>query len=115
MSLRMAVAALLKSGGRGVRRAEQKIQQDVIKHLQQRAFPGVVYWHTANGAFLGGNRARQGGILKSLGVRAGVSDVVALHRGKFFALELKAPKGRPTDSQLEFIADVQAAGGYGVV
>jgi hypothetical protein len=47
-----------------------------------------------------------------LGVRAGVSDILALHHGKFFALELKAPGGRPTEDQLAFISDVQANGGF---
>ena len=98
-----------------MKRPEQQIQQAVIQHLKQRAHPGVLYWHTPNGAYLGKKRAQVGAIMRSLGVRAGVSDIIALHQGKLFALELKAPKGRPTESQLEFLSDVQAAGGYGVV
>jgi hypothetical protein len=50
--------------------------------------------------------------MKKNGVRAGVSDVLIFHNAKLFALELKAPKGRPTEAQLAFIADIENAGGF---
>jgi hypothetical protein len=53
--------------------------------------------------------------MKGLGVRAGVADLIAVHEGNAFALELKADGGRPTGVQLQFIDDFQAAGGYAVV
>jgi hypothetical protein len=100
-----------------VQRLEQTIQQAVFDHLRFRGKPGIVFWHTPNGAFLGGKRNRrgasiQGAIMKKNGVRAGVSDVLIFHDAKLFALELKSPKGRPSEAQLEFIADVEAAGGF---
>lgn len=100
-----------------IERPEQAIHKAVVSHLRQRSMPGVVFWHTPNGAMLGGKRNRkgvsiQGAIMKGLGVRAGVSDIVAVHDGKFFALELKAPGGRPTEAQLQFLADVDKAGGF---
>ena len=54
-------------------------------------------------------------IMKGLGVRAGVSDLIAVYEGRAFALELKAEGGRPTEAQLQFIEDFQAAGGHAVV
>lgn len=100
-----------------MQRPEQDIQKAVIAHLRTRGMPGVVFWHTPNGAFLGGKRNRkgasiQGAVMKGMGVRAGVSDVIAVHQGRIFALELKAPGGRPTESQLEFIADMERAGAF---
>lgn len=100
-----------------IKRTEQPIHRATVQHLRQRPAPGLVWWHTPNGAKLGGKHSRkgisiQGSILKGLGVRAGVSDIVALHRGKFFALELKAPGGRATEAQLEFLSDVEKAGGF---
>lgn len=96
-----------------MQRPEQQIHQAVADHLRQRGRPGIVWWHTNNNI---GGRGRkfyiQGAIAKSLGVRAGVADLVMLHDGKFFALELKAPGGRPSVAQLEFIADIEAAGGF---
>lgn len=98
-------------------RPEQAIHKAVAQHLRQRCTPGVVWWHTPNGAMLGGKRNRkgiaiQGAIMKGLGVRAGVSDIIAVHAGKIFALELKAPGGRATDAQLEFLADMEKAGAF---
>jgi hypothetical protein len=56
--------------------------------------------------------AIQGARLKGLGVRSGVSDIIAIHQGQIFALELKAPGGRPTEAQLEFIDDMRNAGAF---
>jgi hypothetical protein len=97
-------------------RPEQQIQKAVALHLRQRGAPGLLWFHVPNGAHVHGRRGRvQGGIQKSMGVLAGVSDIIALHQGKLYALELKAPGGRPTELQLEFIDAVKANGGYGVV
>lgn len=71
--------------------------------------PGLVAFHVPNG---GARKPVEAAIFKSLGVRAGVSDVIALHLGRFFALELKAEDGRPTEAQMQFILDVNAAGGF---
>lgn len=97
-------------------RPEQEIHKAVAAHLRQRGAPGVLWWHSPNGAHYGKRNRKgaaiQGAIMKGLGVRAGVSDIVALHKGMFYALELKAPGGRPTEAQLEFISDVRANGGF---
>ncbi len=50
--------------------------------------------------------------MKGLGVVAGVPDVIAVHQGRCFALELKAEGGRPTDKQLATIAAMEAAGAF---
>ena len=93
-------------------RPEDSIQRAVCRHLWTRASPGLVWWAVPNG----GKRNRiEAAIMKGLGVRAGVSDIIAVHEGKAFALELKAEGGRPTEAQLQFIDDFQAAGGHAVV
>jgi hypothetical protein len=99
-----------------MQRAEQLIHQAVVTHLRLRGAPGLVFFHVPNAVHVKGRRGRvQGGIAKSLGVRAGVSDIVALHRGKFHALEIKGPGGRATPAQISFIHDVRAQGGEGTV
>jgi hypothetical protein len=50
--------------------------------------------------------------MKDLGVRAGVPDLMFIHEGKSFGIELKAMGGLPTDSQLAAIDAINAAGGY---
>jgi hypothetical protein len=91
---------------------EDDIQRAVVQHLRARATPGTVYWHTPNG---GHRNMIEAVRFKSLGVRAGVSDIIALRNKEAFALELKAPGGRPTEAQLEFQSDFRAAGGHAVV
>lgn len=94
-------------------RPEQTIHKAVVQHLRLRGVPGLVFWHTQNSVWRGGRKAAvQGGIAKGMGVRAGVSDLLMFHAGRMFCLELKAPGGRPTEHQLEFIADMEKAGAY---
>jgi len=96
---------------------ETELQRALVKHLEARAVPGLVWFHVPQGNKLGGKIsakgiAIQGAINKSLGVKRGVSDLVFLHDGKFYAVELKAEGRTPTEDQLKFIDDVNAAGGY---
>lgn len=98
-------------------RPEQDLQRALFQHIRQRGVPGLVAWHTPNGAYLGGKRSRKGvaiagSIMKGLGVLPGVSDIIAVYDGKVFALELKAPGGRATEAQLEFISNMERAGAF---
>jgi hypothetical protein len=68
----------------------------------------LVWWHTPNG---GKRPPVEAAIMKGLGVRAGVADLILVHRGRPFALELKADDGRPTVEQMTFVSDFNAAGG----
>jgi hypothetical protein len=90
-------------------RAEQQIHRAVVQHLRQRGAPGLVFLHPANGGF---RRRIEARIFSGLGVRPGASDLLLWHDGKSFALELKAPGGRATESQLAFLADMERAGAY---
>jgi hypothetical protein len=88
---------------------EEAIQRAVFTHLRTRAAPDVFAFHPANGGY---RRPVEAARLKGLGVRAGVPDVIAIHRGQVFAIELKAEHGRATDDQLHAIEDIRAAGGH---
>ena len=90
-------------------RPEDAIQRAVFDHIGAHGAPGLVAWHTPNG---GKRNAVEAARFKAMGVRPGVSDLVAVHDGRIFALELKAPGGRPTEAQLEFIADMERAGAF---
>ena len=83
----------------------------MVGHLHKRAKDGVVWFHVPNAP----RNAIAGAILKRMGMRAGVSDLILFHNKELFALELKAPGGRPTVSQLEFQSDIRSAGGHAVV
>lgn len=84
---------------------EAEIQKTVFSNLRKRGFPGVVFWHVPN------DKASR----RKAGYREGVSDVHALHRGKFYCLELKKDGGRATEPQMKFVSEVNAAGGYSCV
>jgi hypothetical protein len=88
-------------------RPEAAIQQAVFQHLRARGAPGVFAFHPANGGY---RKPVEAAILKGLGVVAGVPDVIAVHNGRVFAMEIKAEGGRATPKQLAAIAALREAG-----
>src|SRR5262245_13847175 len=99
-------------------RPEDMMQRAICQRLDVRGVPGLVWFHVPQGNKLGGKRsakgiAIQGAINRGLGVKRGVSDLIFLYAGKFFALELKAKGRTPSAEQLEFIDKVNAAAGFG--
>jgi hypothetical protein len=71
-------------------RSEQQIQRAVFEHLAIRGAPAMFAFHPANGGW----RSRvEAAILKGVGVRAGVPDIIAIKGGRCYALELKASGG----------------------
>jgi len=99
----------VNSRSRRIRRPEEAIQRAVVQHLCARGVPGLVFWHTPNGGKRGIVEASS---FKAMGVRAGVSDLILVHREKIFALELKAPGGRASQAQMEFLSDIDRAGAF---
>jgi hypothetical protein len=98
------------------RRLEQTIHQAVVQHLRLRGAPGLVFFHVPLNKHGTGRKFHiQGAIAQSMGARAGVSDLIFIHKGQAFALELKAEKGRTTEDQDEFLMDWNNAGGIGFV
>lgn len=93
----------------GKRSPETAIHCTVVQHLQARAYPDVMFWHTPNGGYRNKAEASR---FKAMGVRAGVSDLILFHRGKLYCLEIKAQGGRATEAQLGFIQEIDRAGAY---
>jgi hypothetical protein len=86
---------------------EDTIQRAVFEHLAVRGASDVFAFHPANGGW----RSRiEAAILKGLGVRSGVPDVIAIKAGRTYALELKAPGGQITATQRAAHAALRAAG-----
>jgi hypothetical protein len=88
---------------------EEAIQRAVFTHLAVRGARGVFAFHPANGGY---RRPTEAARLKGLGVRPGVPDVVAVHRGQVYAIELKTEHGKATEGQLQAIEAIRAAGGH---
>jgi hypothetical protein len=86
---------------------EQDIQRAVFDHLQWRGVPDLFAFHPPNG----GKRDRiEAAIFRGLGARAGVPDVIAIHQGRCYALELKTETGRLTQVQKNAIAALERTG-----
>jgi len=93
-----------------MRRPEQDIHRAVLQHLDIRGTPGTFYWHTPSGAYYGRRGHIQGRIMRSLGARAGIPDLLLLRAGTLYALELKAGRNKPTEAQADTIVRMMAAG-----
>jgi hypothetical protein len=87
---------------------EHMLQRSVVQHLRLRGVPGLVFWHTANER----SNVRERMRLKAEGVRAGVSDLIMVHQGRMYCLELKIGANKATQAQQEFIHDMETAGAY---
>ena len=79
----------------------------MFAHLQVRGAPNQFAFHCPNG---GARSPIEGAIFKSLGVVAGIPDILIIRAGTIFALELKAEGGRVTPIQLETQQRMRAAG-----
>lgn len=90
-----------------MKRPEEQIHRAVIQHLAVRSMPGVFYFHPANG---GWRSKAEAGIMKALGVRAGMPDLVVFYRSQIFGLELKASYGRLSPAQRQTLNDLEIAG-----
>ena len=93
-------------------RPEQQIHRAIVQHLRLRGVKNLVFIHVPNGGY---RRPIEAAIFSGLGVRAGVADFLLWHKARSYALELKAPGGRATKAQLDFIADMERAGAFACV
>jgi hypothetical protein len=89
------------------RQPEAQLQRAVLDHLAWRAVPGAWWCHYPAG---GWRSPIEAAILKSLGTIAGVPDLLIVHRGQLYALELKTEYGGLTQTQIDTQARMRAAG-----
>ena len=73
------------------RRPEAQVQVALCNHLRWRAKPGVFFFAVPNG---GKRNVIEASHLKDQGVRPGVPDLILIHDGRTYGLELKADRGR---------------------
>jgi hypothetical protein len=89
------------------RHPETADHRAVIQHIAWRGRPGVFAFHCPNGGW----RSRvEGAILKAMGTVAGVPDIIIIHGGHCFGLELKAEGGRLTPAQIATHEAMRATG-----
>lgn len=91
-----------------VKATEAQIQASIVRQLAHRAPKDCVWFHVPNGGSRHPIEARK---LKGQGVMAGVPDLVIVHAGKIYGLELKSNRrGRLSRSQTGMHERMRAAG-----
>ena len=86
---------------------EQNIQKLVLQHLKWRGYRDIFFFHPANGGY---RKPVEAAILYSLGLVAGVPDLIILRKGHCYGLELKTAQGRLSEAQGRTIELMRAAG-----
>jgi hypothetical protein len=89
------------------RQPEAQLQRAVLEHLRWRGVPGLFVFHYPAG---GWRSPVEAAIFKSLGVVAGVPDLLIICDSRCFGLELKTGQGRLTPTQIDTQARMRAAG-----
>jgi hypothetical protein len=81
---------------------------DVLKacldYLRVRGYKA--FFRVNNGAF----KTERGGFLRSTN-RIGVADIIGVHNGRAYAIEVKSDTGRQSRGQIDFMDDWQSEGG----
>lgn len=91
-----------------MKRLEDQVQRAVVQHLLYRRKPGVTFFAVGNG---GARSPIEASIMKGLGVRAGVPDLILISDGRTYGLELKREKGgRTSEAQISMMKELQDAG-----
>lgn len=90
-----------------MKRPEEITHRAIVAHLRFRLPAPWLFWHTPNG---GGRSKAEGGVLKALGTRAGIPDLFVAGEGRIIAIEVKAPKGALTPTQISTIGELARAG-----
>lgn len=95
-------------------RPEDELQASVCAYLRRALTGSSWFCAVPNGSVLAGNpkqRGMQMARLKKTGLIVGSPDLIICSEGRFIGLELKAGKGKPTESQLSACDAILAAGG----
>lgn len=90
--------------------SEAAIQRQILDWLKAK---GIFHWRQNTGVGRGFTRYGINGCSDILGILK--MDPKYAPIGRFFAIEVKAPKGKPSKDQEKFLADVKRAGGIAIV
>jgi Holliday junction resolvase len=53
--------------------------------------------------------------MQGLGSTPGVPDIIGIYQGRLLGIEVKVPRGQPSENQKQFIAAINRAGGIAFV
>jgi hypothetical protein len=87
-------------------RREQATQRALFAHIRTRGVANLFAFHPWAGGWRSPVEAR---IMAGAGVRAGLPDVIVIHQGRVFGLELKAEGGKLSTAQQTAHEQLRAA------
>lgn len=90
-----------------MKRPEQALHKTVARYLDLFLPKTATWFHPANGGY---RRKVEAAILKGMGVRAGIPDIVIVWEGRAYFIELKAGTGKLTDHQVNMMRLLTDAG-----
>lgn len=93
---------------------ERDLHRAVADYLSVALQPPTWWTTIGHGAFLGEARLKRGAQMKRAGLKAGVPDILIVHEGRAYWIELKARKGRLSEAQEATVDALAAAGCAGV-
>lgn len=89
---------------------ERDLHRAVADYLNVALQPPTFWTTIGHGAFLGEARLKRGAQMKRAGVKAGVPDILIVHDGRAFWIELKTQRGRVSADQLRVAEALNNAG-----
>lgn len=92
---------------RKARRTEQTLQVSLVRVLSFALTAETAFFHVGNGGY---RTYAEAGIFRAMGVKAGVPDLVFIHAGHAFGLELKSDEGQLSIAQRAMQAELREAG-----
>jgi VRR-NUC domain len=91
---------------------ENQIQQQLTRLLESYCRPDVAWFAVPNGEWRFPKTAAR---LKASGVRPGAPDLVLVMDGKFYGVEVKSERGRPSEAQAAMGRLIERSGGSYIV
>lgn len=88
---------------------ESTIESEILWRLYKL---GIFCWKNTSGGFFNGRVMRKHTNPFAI---PGTSDILAIIKGKFVAIECKSAKGKPTPDQIKFIDNINKNGGFAFV
>lgn len=89
------------------RRPEEQIHRALAAHLRVRLPKPWMFWHTPNGGY---RTPVEAAVMKSIGQRSGMPDLLLAGEGRVIGVEVKTPKGTLSPAQKDTIAALAEAG-----
>lgn len=94
------------SAARGVDQTEKQLHLSVAQYLNIALTPPDTYTTMP----LGGGGLVRGALLKAVGTKAGIPDLLILRAGRAYWIELKTKRGSLSEQQRLMAVDLKAAG-----